>query len=104
VLLASLWWLTNRGDTEPTQTHLADHARTDPMMTSQVLRKLEARGLLTRTQHPRDSRARVMHLTRAGTRLVARALADVEGVDEEYFGVLGDGDRRAFVIALQSLA
>lgn len=104
MLLASLWWLTNLGDTEPTQAHLADHARTDPMMTSQVLRKLEARGLLTRTQHPRDSRARVLHLTRAGTRLVARALADVEGADEEYFAALSDSDKRAFVNTLQSLA
>jgi hypothetical protein len=35
---------------------------------------------------------------------VARALADVEGADEEYFAALSDSDRRAFVNTLQSLA
>ena len=52
VLLASSWWL---GRTEaPTQQGLAEHAGTDPMMTSQVLRKLEDRGLVTREQDPAD--------------------------------------------------
>src|SRR4051794_41912041 len=48
VLLASLAWL--RADGPVTQRELASHARTDPMMTSQVLRALEAKGLVDR--HP----------------------------------------------------
>ena len=37
-----------------TQRQLADHAVTDPMMTSQVLRALEQRELIRRVEHPRD--------------------------------------------------
>src|SRR4029450_10195037 len=44
VLLASLWWLSDHGDDPPTQTRLAQQAGTDPMMTSQVIRKLETGG------------------------------------------------------------
>jgi DNA-binding MarR family transcriptional regulator len=104
VLLASLWWLADRGPGEPTQARLAEQAGTDPMMTSQVLRKLEARGLIARKPHPQDSRARLLNLTRTGKDLVARALADVEAADEKYFAALGDGGTRTFVKALQSLA
>src|SRR5207247_6348908 len=58
VLLASLWWLTKKGGERPSQRRLADFAATDPMMTSQVLRALERRGLVVRSSHPTDSRAR----------------------------------------------
>ena len=58
VLLASLVWLTQHGRTV-TQTDLAEQAQTDPMMTSQVVRALEARGLLTRETSAQDRRARV---------------------------------------------
>ena len=72
------------------------------MMTSQVTRKLAARGLLERALDPRDSRARRLHLTAAGRALVARALVDVEAADEEYFAALGR-QRDAFVTALGTL-
>ena len=41
------------------------------MMTSQVTRKLEARGLLERALDPADSRARRLHLTAAGRAVVS---------------------------------
>ena len=63
VLLASLWWLVDH-DRPPTQARLAQQAGTDPMMTSQVTRKLETRGLLERAPDPTDSRARLLRLTR----------------------------------------
>src|SRR3954469_2227589 len=55
VLLASLTWLD--ADEPVTQRRLADHAATDPMMTSQVIRVLAERGLVLRTPHPDDARA-----------------------------------------------
>ena len=58
VLLASLWWLVDHDDHSLTQAQLAQQAGTDPMMTSQVTRKLETRGLPERAQDPTDSRAR----------------------------------------------
>jgi DNA-binding MarR family transcriptional regulator len=102
VLLASLWWLEGHDDQPPTQTRLAQQAGTDPMMTSQVTRKLEARGLLERALDPADSRARQLRLTAAGQALVARALTDVEAADDDYFAALGNG-RDAFLGALGRL-
>src|ERR1700692_3376859 len=55
VLLASL---IRPGTAGPvTQRRLADHARPDRMMTSQVVRTLEHRDLLARTAHSSDGRA-----------------------------------------------
>jgi DNA-binding MarR family transcriptional regulator len=90
VLLASLWWLSSHSDAPPSQRELAEHAGTDPMMTSQVVRKLEARGLVTRAPHPTDARARRLALTPEGERLLAGALRDVEQADADYFAPLAE--------------
>jgi DNA-binding MarR family transcriptional regulator len=74
------------------------------MMTSQVVRKLEARGLVTRAPDERDSRARRLGLTAAGRTLLSGALADVEAADSAVFSALGDEERAAFVRALAALS
>ncbi len=84
VLLASLVWLTQHG-AAVTQTDLAEQAQTDPMMTSQVVRTLEARGLLTRVTSAEDRRARVLAPTPAGIALAAAAITVVEAVDAACF-------------------
>ncbi|KOV89798.1 MarR family transcriptional regulator [Nocardia sp. NRRL S-836] len=101
VLLASLWWLGEHGGA-PSQQRLAEHAGTDPMMTSQVLRKLADRGLVSRSVDPADSRARLLELTPEGTALVGTAMKDVEDADQAYFAGLGD-EQRAFVRGLTRL-
>lgn len=72
------------------------------MMTSQVIRKLAARGLLDRHPDPTDSRARQLSLTTAGAAVLAGALADVEMTDEHYFATLGSR-RDAFLADLAAL-
>src|SRR5579859_6878456 len=57
VLLASTWWLNTRGE-HPNQLTVARHAGTDVKMTSEVLRKLEAKGLIRRDVDAADTRAR----------------------------------------------
>lgn len=88
-LLASLLWLSRTED-QITQARLARHAQLDVMMTSQVLRALEARGLLERRAHATDSRAKVLRLTKIGEATATRAVPDVEGADAVFFGALGD--------------
>ena len=88
VLLASLTWL--HGDAPVTQAALAAHAGTDPMMTSQVLRALEERGLIRRDPHPGDARARALSVTADGRDLANRAVVAVEACDREFFAPLGD--------------
>jgi DNA-binding MarR family transcriptional regulator len=90
VLLASTWWLTTVAGETPSQRRVAEHAATDPMMTSQVLRVLEAKGLILRTPDPRDSRARLLDVTDAGALLAARAVEAVEAADADFFGAVED--------------
>ena len=99
VLLASLWWLEEHDGQPPTQVRLAAQAGTDPMMTSQVIRKLEARGLLERAIDPLDARTRRLQMTARACAVVATAVADVEAADDDYFAAIGDG-RDAFLDAL----
>jgi DNA-binding MarR family transcriptional regulator len=102
VLLASAWWLAEVGAQTPTQRRLAERAGTDPMMTSQVLRALEARGLVSRSPDPDDSRARRLEVTVHGADLARRAIAVVEAADEAFFAAAGD--RAELLRALHSLA
>jgi DNA-binding MarR family transcriptional regulator len=69
VLLAGLTWLA--GDHPVTQKAVATHTGTGPMMASQVLRALEAKGLIDRGRHPTDSRADQATFTAALRRLDA---------------------------------
>jgi DNA-binding MarR family transcriptional regulator len=101
VLLASTWWLQEHGG-PPSQQQLAEHAGTDPMMTSQVVRRLASRGLVTRQPDPADARARRLELTEDGTRVLRGALADVEAADASYFAPLPDVN--GFVRALHVLS
>jgi DNA-binding MarR family transcriptional regulator len=102
VLLTTTWWL-GKGEMPPTQQRLAGQAGTDTMMTSQVVRKLADRGLLVREPDPADARARRLRITESGLALVAKALADVERADAEFFAALGD-TTPGFVTSLAKLA
>ncbi len=103
VVLACLWWIEDHERLAPTQAQLAQQAGIDPMMTSQVARKLELRGLLERHVDRSDSRARQLSLTRSGRTLLTAALADVDAADEQYFAVL-EQQRAGFLAALAALA
>lgn len=85
-----------------TQADLAVQASTDPMMTSQVLRTLAAKGLVERSAHPTDGRARILGLTAAGTEAARCATRVVESADAAYFAVLGD-DAPGFTARLAEL-
>lgn len=88
VLLASLTWLDTDGPV--TQKALSAHAATDEMMTSQVLRALEAAGLVERAPHPTDRRARALQVTDTGRDLANRAVVAVEACDRAFFAALSD--------------
>ena len=94
VLLATLVHLEHRQpDAVITQTVLADAAATDPMMTSQVVRALEAKSLLERPPAPHDRRARMLRATDAGVAVAAAATSSVEDADERFFAGLDDPGR-----------
>ena len=102
VLLASLWWMTARAGERPSQTRLAEFAGTEPMMTSQVLRTLESKGLVTRASHATDARARQLAVTPAGTNLAKQTLAAVRAADDGFFAEAGG--RKSLIEFLRTLA
>ncbi|MBV9384203.1 MAG: winged helix-turn-helix transcriptional regulator [Streptosporangiaceae bacterium] len=89
VLLATTWWLNSRGE-DPNQLSVARQAGTDVKMTSEVLRKLEAKGLIRREIDAADTRARRLHVTDRGAELAARAIAAVEAADDAFFKAVPD--------------
>ena len=89
VLLASLWWLTDHGG-PPSQRQLADHAGTNIMMTSQVLREIEIRGHIIRESDPSDARTKRLRLTEQGLQVVLAALPDVEDADQDFLLVVSN--------------
>jgi DNA-binding MarR family transcriptional regulator len=90
VLLVSTWWLTRVAGEHPSQRRIADHAGTDPMMTSQVLRVLASKGLIVRESDPSDSRALRIGITKQGVDLALRAVKIVEAVDAAFFDAVRD--------------
>ncbi len=101
-LLGSLMWLTEEEGRETTQNDIAAHAGTDPTMTSQVLRTLEARRLVSRRASKQDARARIVTLLASGRQLTMRALAIVRAVDTDFIDANVD-DPAAFRAALVRL-
>jgi len=83
-LLASLLWWSNK-KTLLTQSMLAEHTKLDTMMTSQVLRTLEKKGLIERRPHPTDTRAKILSLTKKGRDRAFRAVPAVEKADADFF-------------------
>ena len=84
VLLACTFWLNDQG-LAPNQATVAEQAGTDVKMTSQVIRTLEAKGLISREVDPADTRARRLRVTQAGADLAPRAMAAVEAADAAFF-------------------
>ena len=89
VLLAGIAWL-GRNRQPVTQTQLAQHAQTDPMMTSQVVRTLESKGLIERKPLPRDTRAKSLRVTPRGRKLARQAMVLVEQTGAAFFAALDE--------------
>lgn len=100
VLLATL---VSLADAQVTQRQLADAAATDVMMTSQVIRGLESRGLVTRSPHPEDGRAVLVASTAEGRAVVNAANNAVEEADGRFFEPLDANDLDNFVALLHTL-
>jgi len=101
LVLASVWWL-GRGGTTPSQREVAEHAGLEPVMTSQVARALQQRGLLARGRSAADSRALQLALTESGRTLAHRAVVLMDALDREFFDTVDDPEH--FVRLLSTLA
>jgi len=100
-LLAGIAWL-ERAPEPITQVRLARYLNMDAMMTSQVLRRLESKGLVSKKASGSDSRANIVMLTEKGADLVTKALELVHGVESGFFRSL-DISHDEFMKSLESL-
>ncbi len=104
VLLLGLYHLEERPLAEPlatTQRALAAYCGVDTTMASQVLRQLEAAGLLRRAPGA-DARSRALYLTDQGRRTINAVEPEAGAVDAKFFAALGD-NAEMFKAALQVL-
>ena len=102
VVLASLGYLAQSGD-EVSQVDIARNSDIDVMTVSTILRNLERDGLVTRRTSSDDQRAKTVQMTASGRSSLKRALPLVEGIDADFFGLLGT-DESAFNSMLLRLA
>ena len=88
-ILASTHWLTIQRD-EVTQVEVAENAKIDVMLTSNVIRALEKRALVIREAHSTDTRAKKVLLTPTGFEVLKKAVIKVEDFDRAFFSKLAD--------------
>jgi MarR family transcriptional regulator, organic hydroperoxide resistance regulator len=85
-LLIAAAWLNTR-QTGVRQSDISTHANADAVMTSEVLRSLEARGLISRAPHTTDRRAKAITITDAGGALADRAIRLVDTTESRFFEI-----------------
>jgi DNA-binding MarR family transcriptional regulator len=71
-----------------TQSEVAVRLGMDANTTSQIVRALERRGLLTRTPHPDDARARALALTPDGIDRGREASASARALNDLFFSAV----------------
>jgi len=87
VILANTYWLYLQNN-QVTQIQIAQHAKIDTMMTSNVIRTLEKKGWVKRTEHHTDTRAKLVEITEKGFKVLKKAVEVVETFDREFFNNL----------------
>lgn len=83
VILATTGWLTRMGK-RASQAEIGRQAALDPNTTSQILRGLQAKGLIERS-HNIDERSKYPILTATGAESLAKAMPAVESADAAFF-------------------
>lgn len=102
VLLTTTAWL--RSGKEPvTQVVLSKQTKIQEMLISQVIRRLVSKGLMQRVEHPTDTRAKAISLTKKGAAIVQKAIPQVEKADNDFFQ-LDKRNLHQFINVLQELA
>jgi DNA-binding MarR family transcriptional regulator len=101
MLLMTLGFLKKDG-ADVSQNDLAKFLSFDVTMTSQVLRALEKRGLLKRSQKEGDERSKFSELTDAGVSKIQGAAKDLLKAEESFFASLGE-NKQGFDEHLRSI-
>lgn len=102
VILATTAWLT-QDNIRVSQVDIARLAGLDSNTTSQVIRALEAKGLIDRIRLI-DERSKNPRLTVKGLEILVQAMPAVESADEGFFSALSTEDQVALLGIFKRLA
>lgn len=86
LVIVDLYRVTRKNLPAPQQVELGNQLAMDANTTSQIVRALEERGLLSRAKHPVDRRARILELTADGLELAKESSAVVRRTNDRFFG------------------
>lgn len=101
VILATLAWLT-KDQNKISQVTVGKMAGLDPNTTSQILRGLEKKKFIRRTQSV-DERSKNPIITSVGNIILSEALPLVEQADKDFFSLLKDDEVNSMVKFFQKL-
>lgn len=87
-----------------TQQAIGERLRIPPSRMVAFVDSLEERGLLERRAHPTDRRARALHTTPRGRKLMARAYEAAVGFETDLCAGLGAGERDRLLELLGAVA
>lgn len=102
VILAVTAYLT-RNDNRVTQVEIAKYSLCDINTTSQVLRTLVGKKLITRTNKAGNDKSKYPILTTLGYNTLKSAISSVESVDDCFFGSLNTEKLNIFKTSLIQL-
>jgi len=95
--------LIGRLDGEPRQNALAEAVGIEGPSLVRLLDQLGAAGLVVRKEDPTDRRAKILSLTPAGQRTVAKMEADLTRLREQVFSDLDTADLEASLRVFRAL-
>lgn len=101
IMATLLWFEAHNYDT--TQVLIADWSKLDKMTVSKSLKKLSALGLINRTEHEIDTRAKSVYLSDKGKALVRKLVPIVEQIDATFFGKLSKTEEEKLIQMLAKI-
>lgn len=101
ILAITLWHETN--SLEVSQSLIIRQSKLDKMTVSKSLKKLVAEGYIKRLEHPEDTRAKSVHLTKKGQTLAEKLVPIVESIDESFFSILQKSEQKSLIRILNNL-
>lgn len=100
-MLASIYSHTKESQSV-TQVNLCTYTGIKQMNASILLRKLQDRKFVSRKEHPIDTRAKTVHLTKLGEQTAVEILAEIETLNYHFFQLSKESEI-VFVNKLQVL-
>jgi DNA-binding MarR family transcriptional regulator len=99
-----LRWLNESPPEGLTQTEITERMTSDPATITSTLRRMEISGMLSRTRHESDGRAKRVRLLPKGNSLFNQAQSIAQSLQDKVLGGLAPEEGRHFLELLEKIA